>query len=282
VTESPPGSGPLAAAVAGWQKLVAHAGEKRPAVVLASDLPDLPAALVAWLVDQPGDHSVVPVVHGRRQPLCARWSVADFERAAAQLAAGERSLRSVFGPDAVFVEEPGWEGVAVPGELMDVDTPEDMVRRGLVAPAAGDDWIGLSRSPVQTELAVRWATLPSCGAVVTFTGTVRDHADGREGVDQIVYEAYEAPALDRMAAVVADARSRWPAIARVAVLHRLGQLRVGDTAVSVVVSSPHRHDAFAAGGHVIDTVKETVPIWKYERWHDGEDWGTRAQPVRSV
>ncbi len=282
VVETPPGSGPLAAVVAGWRRLVAQAGEKRSAVVLACDLPDLPRSLVEWLVAQPGDHSVVPVVDGRRQPLCARWSVADLERAAAQLAAGERSLREVFGPDAVFVAEDAWEGAAAAGELMDVDTPEDLVRRGLVVPEHGDDWIALSRSPLQTELAVRWATLPSCGAVVTFTGTVRDHADGREGVDLLVYEAYEAPALDRMRAVVADARARWSDLARVAVLHRLGRLCVGESAVSVVVSSPHRQDAFAAGSHVIDTVKETVPIWKYEQWHGGEDWGTRAQPVRSV
>lgn len=282
VTETPPGSGPLAAVVAGWQHLVASAGEKRPAVVLACDLPDVPAALVDWLATHPGDQSVVPVVDGRHQPLCARWSVADLERAAAQLGAGERSLRSVFGPDALYADEGAWERVASPGELMDVDTPDDLVRRGFSPPEEGDDWVALSRSPLHTDLAVRWATLPSCGAVVTFTGTVRDHADGRDGVELLVYEAYEAPALDRMRVVVADARLRWPAIARVAVLHRLGPLGVGEAAVSVVVSSPHRHDAFAAGGHVIDTVKETVPIWKYERWRGGEDWGTRAQPVRSV
>lgn len=282
VVETPPGAGPLAAVVAGWRHLVERSGEKRPAVVLACDLPDVPAALVAWLVEQPGDHSVIPVAAGRRQPLCARWSVADLERAAAQLATGERSLREVFGPDAVFAEEDAWKGVAVPGELVDVDTPEDLVCRGIAPPERGDEWVALSRSPLQTELAVRWATLPSCGAVVTFMGTARDHADGREGVDLLVYEAYEAPALERMRAVLADARARWPAVTRAAVLHRLGPLRVGDTAVSVVVSSPHRQEAFAAGSHVIDTVKQTVPIWKYERWRDGEDWGTRAQAVRSV
>ncbi len=160
----------------------------------------------------------------------------------------------------------------------------------LVPPAEGDAWIGLSRATLPTSAAVEWATLPRCGAVVTFAGTVRDHAEGREGVEALAYEAYEAPALARMAAVVDDARTRWPSIARVAVLHRLGPLEVGETAVVVVVSAPHRHDAFAAGGHVIDSVKETVPIWKYERWSGGEDggksggedWGTGAKPVRAV
>jgi len=282
VMETPPGSGPLAAVVAGWRHLVEQAGEKRPAVVLACDLPDVPPGLLAWLVAQPGNCSVVPVVDGRRQPLCARWSVTDLERAGAQLATGERSLRAVFGPDAELVVEDAWQDVASPGELMDVDTPEDLVRRGLVAPEHGDDWVALSRNALQTELAVRWATLPTCGAVVTFTGTARDHADGREGVELLVYEAYEVPALARMRAVVADARARWSEIARIALLHRLGPLRIGESAVSVVVSSPHRQDAFAACSYVIDTVKETVPIWKYERWEGGDDWGTRAQPVRAI
>ncbi len=169
------------------------------------------------------------------------------------------------------------------------DTPEEVARLVLVPPSErsegsqgseGDDWIGLGLGALPTGDAVSWATQPGCGAVVTFAGTVRDHAEGREGVEELVYEAYEAPALARMAAVVAEARARWPEIARVAVLHRLGSLALCDTAVVVVVSAPHRRDAFAAVEYVIDTVKATVPIWKYERWRDGEDWSTGARPVR--
>ena len=286
VTEVPPGSGPLAAVVAGWAELVRLTGRKQPAVVLACDLPAVTPGLVSWLAGRPGDESVVPLVDGVPQPLCARWSVADLERAGAQLAAGERSLRRVFGPGTAYVAgadvERAVEGV-VGGRLVeDVDTPADLARLGLAPPVEGEDWIGLARTTLPTTAAVEWATLPSCGAVVTFAGTVRDHAEGRDGVEALAYEAYEAPALARMAAVVGDARARWPSIARVALLHRLGSLAVGDTAVVVVVSAPHRDDAFAAGRHVIDTVKETVPIWKYERWAGGEDWGTGAQPVRSV
>ncbi len=282
VVEEPAGEGPLAAIAAGWAELVRRTGEKQPAVVLACDLPGVTPELVSWLAGRPGDASVVPVKDGVPQPLCARWSVADLERAGAQLAAGERSVRRVLGPDTVFVTEDALAASVGPGRIDDVDSPEDLARLGLSPPPEGNDWIALSREALSARAAVEWATLPSCGAVVTFAGTVRDHAEGRDGVEELVYEAYEEPALARMAAVVADARRRWPSISRVAVLHRLGSLEVGDTAVVVVVSAPHRHDAFGAGGHVIDTVKETVPIWKYERWRGGEDWGTGATPVRSV
>ncbi len=282
VNEEPRGSGPLAAVVAGWTELVRRSGEKQPAVVLACDLPAVTPGLVAWLAGRPGDASVVPVVDGVPQPLCARWAVVDLERAGALLAGGERSLRQVFGPGTEFVTEDEVDRAAGRGLTRDVDTPEDLARLALAPPSEGEDWVGLARGALAVEAAVAWATLPRCGAVVTFAGTVRDHAEGRDGVEELVYEAYETPALSRMAAVVSDARARWPAIARVAVLHRLGALAVGETAVVVVVSSPHRHDAFAAGGYVIDTVKETVPIWKFERWRGGEDWGTGAEPVRSV
>ncbi len=282
VTEEPPGSGPLAAVVAGWEELVRRTGEKQPAVVLSCDLPAVTPRLVAWLAGRPGGASVVPVLDGVPQPLCARWAVADLERARAQLAAGERSLQLVFGPGTEFVTEDDVEEAVGLRLARDVDTPGDLARLALAPPQEGEDWIGLAGTPLPAEVAVTWATRPDCGAVVAFAGTVRDHAEGRDGVEELVYEAYEAPALARMSAVVDEARVRWPAIARVAVLHRVGSLAVGETAVVVVVSAPHRHDAFAAGGYVIDAVKETVPIWKYERWRGGEDWGTGAHPVRSV
>lgn len=282
VVEDPPGGGPLAAIVTGWTELVARTGEKQPAVVLACDLPAASPALVSWLAGRSGDRSVVPVLDGLDQPLCARWSIADLERAGAQLAAGERSLKAAFGPGAEHVTEDELAEAVGRGTTRDVDTPGDLALLALAPPPEGDDWIGLSRATLPAEAAASWATLARCGAVVSFAGTVRDHAEGRDDVEELVYEAYERPALERMAAVVADARTRWPSIVRVAVLHRLGSLAVGETAVVVVVSSPHRHDAFAAGGYVIDTVKETVPIWKYERWRGGEDWGTGARPVRSV
>jgi molybdopterin synthase catalytic subunit len=142
-----------------------------------------------------------------------------------------------------------------------------------------DTWVGITHEPLPVATVAAWATRPDCGAVVTFTGTVRDHSEGRAGVDALSYEAYEEPAVARMGGVVDDVRRRWPTVRGVAVLHRLGPLVVGDAAVVVAVSSPHRADAFAAAAWCIDTLKATVPIWKRERWAGGAAWGADAVPV---
>ena len=130
--------------------------------------------------------------------------------------------------------------------------------------------------------ATAWAVVPRCGGVVTFAGTVRDHAEGRDGVRALEYEAYEGPATERMAALAAEARVRWPGIGRVALLHRVGRLELEDAAVVVVVSAPHRDEAFEAARWCIDTLKATVPIWKKEEWAGGDGWGTDAQPVADL
>lgn len=152
----------------------------------------------------------------------------------------------------------------------------------VLPPAAGDDWFTLTDEDLPVAALYDWAVRPDCGAVVVFSGTVRDHSDGRQGVERLVYEAYEQAARTRFAAIAAEARTRWPAIGRLAMIHRLGALAVTDSAVVVAVSSPHRHDAFEAARFVIDTLKETVPIWKHETWSDGADWGTDAAPIRDI
>lgn len=111
---------------------------------------------------------------------------------------------------------------------------------------------------------------------------MREYAEGRSGVETLTYEAYEEVALARLDELVALARRRWPDLGRVAVLHRVGQLAVTETAVLVVVAAGHRTEAFEAGRWLIDSVKSTVPIWKHERWVDGSGWGTGAQPLVSV
>ena len=146
----------------------------------------------------------------------------------------------------------------------------------MVPPEAGD-WLALSSEPLPAAEAAAWAVLGSCGAVVSFTGTVRDHAEGREGVTGLVYEAYEEHALARMAGVAAEVRSRHPGVGRLAILHRVGALEVTDAAVVVVASAPHRDEAFAAARLAIDATKASVPIWKRESFGDGaEAWGTGA------
>jgi molybdopterin synthase catalytic subunit len=152
----------------------------------------------------------------------------------------------------------------------------------VVRNTSADDWVALGDEPLPVAAALEWAVRPDCGAVVVFTGTVRDHADGRANVTALEYEAYEEEAGPRMAAIVAEAHRRWPALGRLALLHRTGKLAVTEASVVVVVSAPHRPEAFAAARWCIDTLKATVPIWKRETWDGGEDWSSCAHPVAEV
>jgi molybdopterin synthase catalytic subunit len=143
------------------------------------------------------------------------------------------------------------------------------------------DWLTLEVDPITLDPLVAWATTAASGAVVAFLGVVRDHAEGRDDVVALTYEAYEEPARRRLAEIVAAVRDEWPSLDRVAVAHRLGRLALSETAVAVVVSSPHRAEAFAAALACIDRVKESVPIWKKEHWSDGSDWALGEQPIRA-
>ena len=132
------------------------------------------------------------------------------------------------------------------------------------------------------ETAMGWVNRPGCGAQVVFSGTVRDHAEGRSGVSRIEYEAYTEQVEPRLADIAREARHRWPMIGRIALLHRVGPLTVGETSVLVVVSAPHRAEAFEAARWSIDVLKETVPIWKRETWEGGADWGTGAHDLVEI
>ena len=139
--------------------------------------------------------------------------------------------------------------------------------------------MGIGPDPLPVADAAAWAVLPTCGAVVSFLGTVRDHAEGRAGVTLLEYEAYEERAKPRLAAVADAARARWPALGRLVLLHRVGALHLMEVSVVVVASAPHREEAFAAARWCIDAVKATVPVWKRETWAEGVDWGTCAHDV---
>ena len=130
IAEEPPGEGPLVALVAGWRALVGL-GHNGPVLVVACDLPLVTVEVLRLLAVWPGPGSVVPVVGGARQPLCARWARADLERAAAGAAGGARSLQGFFGPDVRFLDEATWGAVAPPSVFADVDTPADLERLGL-------------------------------------------------------------------------------------------------------------------------------------------------------
>lgn len=149
------------------------------------------------------------------------------------------------------------------------------------APADGDNWIAVGTSELPVAKAYEWAVRADCGAVVLFSGTVRDHADGRSDVSALTYEAFEEEVVPRFRLIADEMRRQWPTLGRVVILHRLGELTLGESSVLVVASAPHRPEAFEAARFGIDALKASAPIWKKEHWEGGSDWGTRAQDVVS-
>ena len=156
------------------------------------------------------------------------------------------------------------------------------------APDHADEWLALQADPLPIGEAYEWCVRGDCGAVVLFSGTVRDHAVDesgtvRQGVGHLTYEAYEEQVVPKFAAIVAELRRRWPDAGRVVVWHRTGRIELAESSVVVAVASPHRPEAFAAARYAIDAVKATAPIWKHEEWEDGADWGTGAhRPVAAA
>ena len=160
------------------------------------------------------------------------------------------------------------------------------------APEAGQDWLALTSEELPVGAAYSWTVQPDCGAVVLFSGTVRDHAEGRTGVTALAYEAYEEHVVPRLERIAAEIRRRWPDVGRVVLWHRVGTLALGESSVIVVVSSPHRPAAFEAARFGIDALKATAPIWKKESWGgdgpgaDGgdprQDWALAARDVADL
>jgi molybdopterin synthase catalytic subunit len=119
------------------------------------------------------------------------------------------------------------------------------------------------------------------GAIALFLGTVRDHSEAGS-VDRIAYESYAPMAEKRMREIGEEVFSLW-AIAKIAMVHRVGELRLGETSVAVAVSSEHRAEAFDACRHAIERIKHDVPIWKKERLTDGKDhWVSGRKMVDSI
>ena len=136
----------------------------------------------------------------------------------------------------------------------------------------GDDWVALVSDALPLAEASAWAITPSCGALVTFAGTVRDHSAGRDEVQFLEYEAYDDYVVAKLQAVVDETRRRWPMLGRVVAIHRTGRLDLTEVAVVVAATSPSRPEAFEAARFLIDTVKATAPIWKHETWAGGSEW----------
>ncbi|MCA9106146.1 MAG: molybdenum cofactor biosynthesis protein MoaE [Planctomycetales bacterium] len=118
---------------------------------------------------------------------------------------------------------------------------------------------------------------PLAGAAVLFVGTTREFTDGKRTV-WLDYEAYEAMARGELQRLRELAMARWP-LRDVAIVHRLGEVPIGETSVAIAVSSAHRGPAFEAGQWLIDRLKESVPIWKRERWSDGSSEWIHPEPL---
>ena len=104
-------------------------------------------------------------------------------------------------------------------------------------PLHDETWLGLDAGPLPVEAASAWVVRPDCGAVVLFSGTARDHSAGRPGVHRLEYEAYEEQVVVRLRAIADVIRQRWPSVGRIALLHRVGEVAIGESAVVVAVSA---------------------------------------------
>jgi MoaE-MoaD fusion protein len=159
--------------------------------------------------------------------------------------------------------------VAVDGELVrDGVRLADGAEVALLPPVSGGQpaATALVDTPLEAGVVAAAVAGPDCGAVVVFVGTVRDRHDGR-GVERLTYTAYREMAESRLATIAADLEAKHGA--RLAVTHRLGELRPGDASVVIAAAAPHRAAAFAASRDCLERLKREVPIWKREHYEDG-------------
>ena len=138
------------------------------------------------------------------------------------------------------------------------------------------DLIQLVRQPISVSRLVRYVRSASDGAVVAFVGCAGDNSQGRRTL-YLEYEAYESMALAKMREIAAEMHHKF-SIGRIAMVHRLGRLDIGEASVLVVVGAPHRAAALDACRYGIDTLKKTVPIWKKEFFEDGAVWADGELP----
>jgi MoaE-MoaD fusion protein len=139
----------------------------------------------------------------------------------------------------------------------------------LIPPVSGGAF-RLTEDPIDLAAIVAEVEDERAGAIATFIGTVRARSRGRTVV-RLVYEAYEGMAENVMADLARQLQERYELCA-VAITHRVGICEIGEASVAIAISAPHRQDALAACKDAIDTLKETVPLWKKEVYEGGEEW----------
>ncbi len=128
----------------------------------------------------------------------------------------------------------------------------------------------LTQDPIELRELTDFVADPGAGAMTTFIGATRNTNDGRQ-VIRLEYECYAGMAEKEMVKIAAEVLARWPVI-KIAMIHRLGRVDIGEASVAIAVSSGHRHAAFEACHYAINQLKETVPIWKKELYEGGELW----------
>lgn len=196
------------------------------------------------------------------------------------------TIRNVFEHyAALYPRLEGMAGSTVLARNQEFAPPSDMLADGdevaLLPPVSGGapmdeisdpegHFFTLTRDVLDPRAAEERLLQGCDGAVVTFHGVVRNNTRGRTTL-RLEYEGYEKMAIRKMAEIGRDVAKRF-SISRIAILHRLGTLEIGEASVLVIVTSPHRRAAFEAALEGIDQLKKLVPIWKKEFFEDGEVW----------
>jgi molybdopterin synthase catalytic subunit len=147
---------------------------------------------------------------------------------------------------------------------------------------SSQNWVLVTSEQLSLDTLINWATRADCGAIVSFSGIVRNGSSAHDNVRALEYETSEEMAEQRLGEVVDEARRRWPAIGAVGIHHRIGLVELSEITVVVVVSSPHRAEAFDAARYCIDTLKVSVPMWKREHFEGGSAWSQESSPIVNV
>jgi len=178
--------------------------------------------------------------------------------------------------------QPLWPrlAVAVDGRVV---TPDEPLTAGaevaLLPPVSGGSGkrADLTDDPIDTDAVVATVAGPGRGAVLTFLGTVRDSHAGR-GVEKLTYSAYRTMALEGLERIVADLEAASPGL-RAAIVHRLGEVPVGEASVVIAVASPHRAAAYEANRTALERLKTEIPIWKREHYTEGPPVWREEEPL---
>jgi MoaE-MoaD fusion protein len=191
----------------------------------------------------------------------AGWSVREID--------GAERVADIW-PKLGLGDEPKGLLYAVNQEYAERDrTLNDGDEVALIPPVSGGAF-RLSEEPLDADDVVREVVDERAGGIATFIGTTRITSRGRT-VHYLEYEAYEGMAEKAMAELADELKRRYD-LCEVAIAHRVGRVEIGDMSVVIAVSAPHRADALSACKDAIDTLKETVPLWKKEVYEGGEEW----------